>query len=233
MTDIQAFLQQAFSAAIERALGAGFAGTDPVVRCANDSTHGDWQANFAMSLAKRAGRPPRAIAEAVVAVLDLGGIAATGIKGAKAVYTHFDRVVSLGTLDDFPADTLADHPRHIRIPFDDIDCSITRSEASRMGFVHPTLDHLKEILAFSSSEGTTLVHCREGESRSTAVAILMALRFGAPLEPILFALNPSRINPNRLIILLGEEALNLPIGSLARPLNRHLDRDSSPYHPES
>ena len=77
MTDIQAFLQQAFSAAIERALGTGFAGTDPVVRCANDSTHGDWQANFAMSLAKRAGRPPRAIAEAVVAAVELGGIASS------------------------------------------------------------------------------------------------------------------------------------------------------------
>ena len=59
------------SAAIERALGSEFAGEDPVLR---PSQFGDVQANAALALSKRVGRPPRDIAGAIVEELDLTGI---------------------------------------------------------------------------------------------------------------------------------------------------------------
>lgn len=75
MNDPQTTLSAAFSTAIAAAFGDEYAGADPLVRSAQDAAHGDWQANFAMSLAKRMGKPPRAVAEAVVAALDLGSMA--------------------------------------------------------------------------------------------------------------------------------------------------------------
>jgi arginyl-tRNA synthetase len=59
-------LEQALTDACERALG--IRGVDPLL---TPSAHADYQANFAMSLAKRLNESPRAIAERVIAELDL------------------------------------------------------------------------------------------------------------------------------------------------------------------
>ena len=56
-------LSPALSAAIESALGPEYAGADPVLR---PSQFADVQANAALALAKRAGRPPREVAQAIV-----------------------------------------------------------------------------------------------------------------------------------------------------------------------
>ena len=74
MPDPQITLAAAVTAAIEDALGADGVGADPVIRLATNPRFGDYQANFAMPLGKRLGRPPRDVAEAVVARLDLGGV---------------------------------------------------------------------------------------------------------------------------------------------------------------
>ncbi len=74
MADPQTTLGAAVTRAIEAALGPELAGTDPVVRSTSNPGFGDYQANFAMKLAKPLGRPPRQIADAVVAQLDLGGV---------------------------------------------------------------------------------------------------------------------------------------------------------------
>ena len=74
MADPVELLATRFSAAIAAALGPEHAGTDPVLRPA-DPRFGDYQANFAMGLTKRIGRPPRDIASEVVDHLDLGGVA--------------------------------------------------------------------------------------------------------------------------------------------------------------
>lgn len=57
--------------AIEAALGADHAGTDPVLRRSQQARFGDYQANAAMALGKEVGRPPREVAEAIVAAADL------------------------------------------------------------------------------------------------------------------------------------------------------------------
>jgi arginyl-tRNA synthetase len=74
MADPQTMLAGAVSRAMVAALGDQVTGVDPVIRPTSNPANGDFQANFAMGLAKQLGRPPIEIAEAVVAELDLGGV---------------------------------------------------------------------------------------------------------------------------------------------------------------
>ncbi|HEY2428127.1 MAG TPA: arginine--tRNA ligase [Acidimicrobiales bacterium] len=74
MADPQTTLAAAVSGAIAAALGPDAAGADPVVRPAGNPRFGDFQANFAMPLAKLLGRPAPEIARVVVDELDLGAI---------------------------------------------------------------------------------------------------------------------------------------------------------------
>lgn len=71
MADPVHALARALQAAITAAFGAEHAATDPSLRRSN---HADYQANAAMALGKRLGKPPREIAAAIVANLDVGGI---------------------------------------------------------------------------------------------------------------------------------------------------------------
>lgn len=81
-------LTPALSAAIESALGPEYAGADPVLR---PSQFADAQANAALALAKRAGRPPREVAEAILAELDLGDrCASVEISGPGFLNLTFD-----------------------------------------------------------------------------------------------------------------------------------------------
>ncbi|WP_437997525.1 arginine--tRNA ligase [Sorangium sp. So ce185] len=71
MADPVHVLSRAFQEAITAAFGAEHAGADPSLR---RSSHADYQANAAMALGKRLGRPPREVAAAIVGALQLGGI---------------------------------------------------------------------------------------------------------------------------------------------------------------
>ncbi|WP_437481802.1 arginine--tRNA ligase [Sorangium sp. So ce1014] len=71
MADPVHALSRAFQEAITAVFGAEHAATDPSLR---RSSHADYQANAAMALAKRLGRPPREVAAAIVGALQLGGI---------------------------------------------------------------------------------------------------------------------------------------------------------------
>ncbi|WP_437588507.1 arginine--tRNA ligase [Sorangium sp. So ce1000] len=71
MADPVHALARAFQAAITAAFGAEHAAVDPSLR---RSSHADYQANAAMALGNRLGRPPREVAAAIVAALQLDGI---------------------------------------------------------------------------------------------------------------------------------------------------------------
>ena len=91
MPDPQTTLSRAVSAAIEAALGPDGANADPLVRLASNQAFGDYQANFAMALGKKVGRPPRQVAEEVVAQLDLSGLCrATEVAGPGFVNLTLD-----------------------------------------------------------------------------------------------------------------------------------------------
>lgn len=73
MSDPQLVLAARVQAAISAAFGAEFAGTDPVIR---PSQFADLQANVALPLSKKLRRPPRDVAQDLVAALDVEGICA-------------------------------------------------------------------------------------------------------------------------------------------------------------
>jgi arginyl-tRNA synthetase len=71
MSDPQLVLAARVQAAIVAAFGDEFAGTDPVIR---PSQFADLQANVALPLSKKLRRPPRDVAQDLVAQLDVAGI---------------------------------------------------------------------------------------------------------------------------------------------------------------
>ena len=72
MADPVSVLNERFQSAITAAFGEDYRDADPVLR---RSDRADYQANAAMALAKKLGRPPREVAAAIVEHLDLDGIA--------------------------------------------------------------------------------------------------------------------------------------------------------------
>ncbi|MBE8968382.1 arginine--tRNA ligase [Nostocales cyanobacterium LEGE 12452] len=70
--------QEKLKAQVEQALiaafGADFAGVDPILVPASNPKFGDYQANVALSLSKKLGKQPRAIAGAIVEKLDVSEI---------------------------------------------------------------------------------------------------------------------------------------------------------------
>ena len=66
MESILAQLEGLFASAIRAVLGADGDGVDPMIRAAGDPKFGDYQSNVAMGLAKKVGRKPRDLAQAVV-----------------------------------------------------------------------------------------------------------------------------------------------------------------------
>src|SRR3954454_8152243 len=78
-----------FTAAIEAAFGAEYAGTDPVLRRSQQPRFGDYQANAAMALGKRVGAPPRDVAARIVEHLDTADLVeSTEIAGPGFINVH-------------------------------------------------------------------------------------------------------------------------------------------------
>ena len=71
MADPKTLLSTRFREALEAAFGEEWADTDPLIR---PSSFGDYQANLAMSLAKRLRRSPREVAEALAGHLEVGDL---------------------------------------------------------------------------------------------------------------------------------------------------------------
>lgn len=74
MTDIKKQLTARFRPAIRAVLGEEFEDLDPLLNVTTTTAFGDYQANLAMSLAKRLSRNPREIAAQLVAELNLEDI---------------------------------------------------------------------------------------------------------------------------------------------------------------
>jgi arginyl-tRNA synthetase len=69
-----AVLKQRVEAALVAAFGPELAGTDPVLVPTSNPKFGDYQVNVAMSLAKRLGQQPRAIAQGILDRLDVSDL---------------------------------------------------------------------------------------------------------------------------------------------------------------
>ncbi len=71
-----------------RAIGAP-EGTSPVLERPRDPAHGDWATNVAMTLARPLGRPPRQLAEQLVAAMDLAAVGVTAAEVAGPGFLNF------------------------------------------------------------------------------------------------------------------------------------------------
>jgi arginyl-tRNA synthetase len=67
-------LAEKFDRALVTAFGVDFAGTDPLLAATNNPKFGDYQANLAMSLAKRLQQKPRDIATQIIAAIDVSDL---------------------------------------------------------------------------------------------------------------------------------------------------------------
>jgi arginyl-tRNA synthetase len=72
MADPREVLAARVKDALGAAFGAEYADADPLIR---PSQFADFQANAALPLAKRLGRPPREVAAELASHLDLAGVA--------------------------------------------------------------------------------------------------------------------------------------------------------------
>lgn len=67
-------LKQRFEQALVAAFGRELAETDPILVPASNPKFGDYQSNVAMSLTKKLGKPPQAIAQAIVEQLEISDL---------------------------------------------------------------------------------------------------------------------------------------------------------------
>jgi arginyl-tRNA synthetase len=74
MNSTIAYLTTQLDRAIVAALGADYAGTDPILVLSSNPKFGDYQANMAMGLSKKLGQQPRQIAQSIVENLDVAAV---------------------------------------------------------------------------------------------------------------------------------------------------------------
>jgi len=77
MNSIAQQLKAKFEKAFTAAFGESYAGADPMLAAASNPNFGDFQCNAAMSLGKKLGKPPRAIASTIIENLDITDICET------------------------------------------------------------------------------------------------------------------------------------------------------------
>jgi predicted protein tyrosine phosphatase len=105
------------------------------------------------------------------------------------------------TEDPFRTDVLP----QLVLQFHDIDMTT-------LGYVEPEPEHVQQALTFArETDGSLLVHCRAGVSRSTAIALAIAAdRLGAGNErqacEWLIKRHP-KAQPNRLVVFHADELL--------------------------
>ena len=105
------------------------------------------------------------------------------------------------TEDPFRTDVLP----QLVLQFHDIDMTT-------QGYVEPEPEHVQQALTFArETDGSLLVHCRAGVSRSTAIALAIAAdRLGAGNErqacEWLIKRHP-KAQPNRLVVFHADELL--------------------------
>lgn len=100
MADPTTTLAERFAAALGAAFGTEHASADPVIRRSAQPQFGDYQANVAMALGKKLGRPPREVATAIVDHLDVVDV-------CSAVEIAGPGFVNLTLSDDFLASSVS------------------------------------------------------------------------------------------------------------------------------
>ena len=152
-----AILTSRLQSAIETVLGEDFRGADPVLRRSTSPQFGDFQANAAMALGKKAGRPPRELAQAIVDALDVLDVCSS-VEVAGPGFINL--TLRNETLAEAARDLLADGER-IGVPVTDApDCAVidysspTLTKEMHVGHLRSTVigDALARTLEFAGHD---------------------------------------------------------------------------------
>lgn len=103
-----------------------------------------------------------------------------------------------------PSEFVAEHARkHMYLQFDDITAASPQK-------IMPTLEDVSEAIEFSRDSEQLLVCCRAGQSRSAALAFVIACQLLGTKNAVPL-LNARRHAPNSLIIELGAAVVDDPL----------------------
>jgi len=151
-------LQQALVAAF----GTDFAGVDPILVTASNPKFGDYQANVALSLSKKLGKQPRAIADAIVDKLDVSEICEPPqIAGPGFINLKLKTAYLEAQLNDIQADTRLGVPAAKTPKREIVDFSSPNiAKEMHVGHLRSTIigDSIARILEFQGHDVLRLNH---------------------------------------------------------------------------
>ena len=157
-----ALLAEHFERALIAAFGSEFADTDPLLAATNNPKFGDYQANLAMSLAKRLQQKPRDIATQIIAALDVSDlceppeIAGPGFINLRLKTSYLEAQLQQMLTDDRLGIPPVDDPQTIVVDFS----SPNIAKEMHVGHLRSTIigDAIARVLEFQGHNVLRLNH---------------------------------------------------------------------------
>jgi arginyl-tRNA synthetase len=157
-----ALLAEHFERALIAAFGSEFADTDPLLAATNNPKFGDYQANLAMSLAKRLQQKPRDIATQIIAALDVSDlceppeIAGPGFINLRIKTSYLEAQLQQMLTDDRLGIPPVDDPQTIVVDFS----SPNIAKEMHVGHLRSTIigDAIARVLEFQGHNVLRLNH---------------------------------------------------------------------------
>jgi arginyl-tRNA synthetase len=157
-----ALLKERFAQALVAAFGADWADTDPMLVPTSNPKFGDYQANVAMSLAKKLGMAPRAIAEQIIQHLNVSdccespSVAGAGFINLTLTSTYLTAQLQKMQADDRLGLPLAQNPKKVIVDFS----SPNIAKEMHVGHLRSTIigDCIARVLEFQGHDVLRLNH---------------------------------------------------------------------------